>query len=238
MPIAKPIFDLSEEYHQLALGLDLPEVELEGVSPEEARIRSEAGRSALIALKSTSEQPDWFERFEMLTRGGWPWRQACYIAWASMPKEGRKPASQDRLATQFLNLTSDRAISTWRKKNPAIDSMVAILQSAELWEHRADSFKNLINGMKKAGMDYKFFNHLKLFLEMTGDYVPLAQLAAVIKRKASGGAHEVDEEILEELAVGVEELANLIPSPTPGPSPFANTANGEGGEEAGDDAAD
>lgn len=210
MPIVKPIYELGEEYAQLALGLELPEVELEGISPEEARIRSEAGRSALLTLKNTGRQPAWYERFEGLTRGGWPWRQACYIAWASMPKDGREPETQEQLATQFLNLTSDRAISTWRKKNPAIDSMVAIMQSAELWEHRADSFKNLIDGMKRAGMDYKFFNHLKLFFEMTGDYIPLSQLAAVIKRKASGGAHELDEETLEELARGVEELSTNL----------------------------
>lgn len=204
MPIAKPKFDLSDI--QLALGLELPEVELEGISPEEARIRSEAGRSALLTLKSTDKQPTWFERFEMLTNSGWPWRQACYIAWASMPKEGRKPDTQEGLAKEFLNLTSDRAISTWRKKNPAIDSMVAILQSAELWEHRADSFANLIKGMKNSGEDYKFFNHLKLFLEMTGDYVPLTQLAAVLKRKSDGAAHETEEDTLDMLSKGAEEL--------------------------------
>jgi len=206
MPVPQAKFDLSDDYTQLALGLELPEVELEGVSVEEARLRSEAGRSALMSLKATERQPKWFERFEMLTNGGWPWRQATYIAWASMPKEGRKPETQEALAKEFLNLTSDRAISTWRKKNHAIDSMVAILQSAELWEHRADSFANLIKGMKNSGEDYKFFNHLKLFLEMTGDYVPLTQLAAVLKRKTAGGAQEAEEETLDMLAKGVQEL--------------------------------
>lgn len=207
MPVAKPNFALSEEFTQLALGLELPEVELEGVSVEVARLRSEAGRSALLALKATESQPAWFGRFEMLTNSGWPWRQATYIAWASMPKEGRKPDTQEGLAKEFLNLTSDRAINTWRRKNPAIDSMVAVLQSAELWEHRADAFKNLLDGMKNAGNDYKFFHHLKLYLEMTGDYVPLSQLAAVVKRKASGGVKDADEDTLDLLAQGAEELA-------------------------------
>lgn len=209
MPISKPNFalDLSNEpYRQLVLGLDLPEVEMEGVSADEAQVRSDAGRSALLLLKGNTDQPTWFERFESLVQGGWPWRQACYIAWASMPKDGRKPETQEELAKKYLNLNSDRAISTWRKKNPAIESIIAILQSAELWDYRADSFKNLIEGMKKAGSDYKFFNHLKLFMEMSGDYIPLTQLAAVLKRKASGGPHEVDEETVELLAKGVEEL--------------------------------
>jgi len=72
MPIAKPRFELSEEYTQLALGLELPEVELDGVSVEEARLRSEAGRSALLTLKGTPSQPAWFGRFEMLVNSGWP----------------------------------------------------------------------------------------------------------------------------------------------------------------------
>ena len=219
MPVSKPKFELDlsdEKYRQMVLDLDLPEVEAEGISPDEARIRSEAGRSALFLLKATSEQPSWYERFEALVNGGWPWRQAGYIAWASMPKDDRKPATQEQLATTFLNLNSDRAISTWRKKNPSIETMIALLQSAELWEHRADSFKNLIDGMKKSGTDYKFFNHLKLYLEMSGDYVPLTQLAAVLKRKASGGPHEMDEETVELLAQGVEELqSDLTPSPFP-----------------------
>ncbi len=208
MPVPKPNFalDLSnEQYKQMVLSLDLPEVETEGISPEEARTRSEAGRSALL-LKGKDEQPTWLGRFEQLLEGGWPWRQACYIAWASMPKADRKPETQEELAEKYLNLKSDRAISTWRKKNPAIESMIALLQSAELWEFRADSFKNLIDGMKKAGSDYKFFNHLKLFMEMSGDYVPLTQLAAVLKRKAAGGPHEMDEETVDLLAQGVEEL--------------------------------
>lgn len=209
MPVQRPKYeiDLSDEkYHQMVMALDLPEVDADGVSPEEARERSEAGRSALIRLSGTDDQPEWFERFEALVNGGWPWRQAGYIAWASMPKQDRKPETQEELAKKHLNLSSDRAISTWRKKNPAIETMIALLQSAELWEHRADSFKNLIDGMKKSGDDYKFFNHLKLFMEMSGDYIPLTQLAAVLKKKAAGGPHEMDEDTVNLLAKAVEEL--------------------------------
>jgi hypothetical protein len=206
MSISKPAFQLTDEYKQIALDLDLPEVESDGVSVEEARIRSEAGRKALLILKGTQEQPAWFERFEMLIGGGWPWRQAVYIAWASMPKAGRKPETQDDLAKQVLGLTSDRAISTWRSKNAAIDTMIRVMQSAELWEYRADWFDNLVKGMLKAGEDYKFFNHLKLFGEITGDYVPLTQLAAVLKRKADGSPTETDEETLKLLEQGMKEM--------------------------------
>lgn len=206
MPINKPSFDLNAEYVQIALDLELPEVESEGVSVEEARLRSETARAALNVLKGTSQQPTWFERFEMLMDGGWPWRQAVYIAWASMPKTGRMPETQEQLATQYLNLSSDRAISTWRKKNAAINTMIAVLQSSELWDYRADAFKGLIKGMKNAGDDYKFFNHLKLFMEMSGDYIPLTQLAAVLKRKSDGSPAETDEETLRLLEQGAKEM--------------------------------
>ena len=206
MPLPKPNLTLDEEYKQIALDLELPEVESDGVSVEEARLRSEAGRSALSLLKGTQTQPVWFARFEMLIDNGWPWRQAVYIAWASMPQDGRMPKTQAELATQYLNLTSDRAISTWRKKNAAINTMIGILQSSELWEYRADSFKSLIEGMKKSGEDYKYFNHLKLFLEMSGDYVPLTQLAAVLKRKADGSPAEADEDTLKLLEQGAKEM--------------------------------
>lgn len=116
------------------------------------------------------------------------------------------PKTQQELATKFLHLTSDRAISTWRKKNPAINTHIAMLQSSELWEYRADSFKSLVEGMRKSGDDYKFFNHLKLFLEMSGDYVPLTQLAAVLKRKADGSPTEADEETLQLLERGAKEM--------------------------------
>jgi hypothetical protein len=181
MPIQKPNFGLDASYQQLALELELPEVESEGVSVDEAQRRSLTARSALVKLKGEFDQPSWYETFERLMEGGWPWRQATYIAWASIPKEGRKPETQSELAKQFLGLTSDRAISTWRRRNPAIDEMVTVLQSAPLWDHRADVFDALI-GMAKE-KDYKSHNDRKLFLELTGDYVPISKLAAELTRK-------------------------------------------------------
>jgi len=219
MPLLqKPKFELDPEYQQLALDLDVETLAMESqVSPEEARLRSETALRALLSTKGNLPNSvnaqlgvgielSWFAPFEALLNGGWPWRQAAYIAWASMPTP-RSPKTQDELAIQFLGLTSDRAISTWRKKNPAIDQMVAVLQSAPLWEHRADAFNNLVAGMKRADADYKFFNHLKLYFEMTGDYVPLTQLAAVLKRKGDGDLSSMSE---EDLASDLEEAATEL----------------------------
>ena len=195
MPVVKPDFRLPEEYRQLILDLDLPEVEMDGVSVEEARRRSE---SALQALKSkTLETAPWLETFFELLDNGWAWRQAAYIAWASTPKEGRQPATQDELARNYLGLTSDRPIATWRKRNPAILEMIAILQSAPLWEQRADHFKALNDGATKARDDYKFFNYLKLAMEMRRDYVPASQVSAELRKKLTGDLSDLSDEELE-----------------------------------------
>lgn len=172
MPIQRP------EY-QLTFDLDIPPSSFldEGnLSAEDVRLRSEAARTALegrVGLK-------WMEEYSRLRDGGWPWRVAAYIAWASSPRANRNPRTQDELATQHLGLTSDRAIATWRKKNPAIDEMVAVLQASPLWDSRADVFEALIANAVEA--DYKTHNDRKLFLELTGDYIPTAKLNAMLAK--------------------------------------------------------
>lgn len=188
-----------EQYQQLVMGLDLPEVEAEGVLPEEARRRSETARQALLLLRGQKDAPEWLPTWEMLMDKGWPSRQAAYIAWASTPSDKRSPKTQQELAV-LLGLGSDRAISTWRKKNPAILETIALLQSAPLWDSRSDAFAGLIAGMKKAGDDYKFYHHLELYLKLTGDYVPTANYVAELKRKLSTDPAEMSEEEVQMLA--------------------------------------
>jgi hypothetical protein len=203
MPIPKPDFSLATEYRQRAFDLDLPEVESECVSVEEARRRSEAARQALEIRRGElgNKSFAWLEDYFSLLDGGWPWRQAAYIAWASSPKDGRMPETQDKLAREYLGLNSDRVIATWRSKNPAIVDMIAFLQAAPLWEHRADQFRALAEGANKAGTDYKFFNHLKLAMEMRGDYVPRSELEALLRGKSeSGDLADVSREELERQA--------------------------------------
>jgi hypothetical protein len=203
MPIVKPDYDLPEEYRQLALELDAAGEA--GISPDEARVRSEAAMRAFMRLKGTKEQPGWFEEFRNLWDGGWPWRQAVYIAWASTPRVGRQPNSQDELAKTLLGLTTDRAISTWRKRNPAIDEMIAVLQSAPLLKHRADYFQALDVGARQAGSDYKFFNHLKLTLEILGIYVPISELRALIRKKVGSDREDMDEMELDTLLKDIHQ---------------------------------
>ncbi len=196
-------FTEDDKLQQMVLELDLPEVQLDGITPDQARLRAETARHALES-KTGNDAPAWLNDYFMLQEKGWPFRQAAYIAWASTPSDKRQPKTQQELAA-LLGLSSDRAISTWRKKNPAILETIALMQSAALWTHRSDAFANLIDGMKQAGSDYKFFNHLKLYLEMTGDYVPTSKFMADLKKKLSTDASDLSDEEIGMLARAYED---------------------------------
>ena len=196
--------------YQLQLDLDLPE-ETTGqdgrvLTAEEIRLRSETARQLFEKRKGSREQPDWFNEYEELRNGGWPWRVAAYIAWASSPRVGRKPKTQDEMAREFLGLTSDRAVATWRKRNPAINEMVTVMQSAPLWEHRREIFSALLAVAVQP--DYKSHNDRKLALEILGDYIPAAKLAAILTRRGVG--ENLSEYSEEELAVLSGEVEKLI----------------------------
>ena len=217
MPISKPDYALPR---QLALELDLPEDEIRQgeviLSTDEVQRRSETARLALNSLRGQPGAPGWLSDYWQLIEGGWPWRVAAFIAWASSPRKDRRPATQDELATKHLGLTSDRAISTWCKRNPAIIEMIALLQAAPLFQHRADAFDSLVKGMLQSGGDYKFFNHLKLFMEMSGDYVPTSKLSAELRKKLGGDLSELSDDELAALAGELENVKNKSPQKTPG----------------------
>ena len=173
MPIQKPDYQLSLP---LDLEEEVPSSTFHVPSPEEARLRSETARTAF----EMRTEFKWQDEYRRLRDGGWPWRVAAYIAWASSPRASRVPKTQDELAQKHLGLTSDRAIITWRKKNPAVDEMVALLQAAPLWDYRAEVFQALTANAVKP--DYKTHNDRKLFLELTGDYIPTAKLSAMLAK--------------------------------------------------------
>lgn len=183
----------------MPLGLEIEEIdpdERSFVSPEEAALRSETARKAL-ELRGIENEPAWMEMYRKLREAGWPWRVACYIAWASSPKSGRWPKTQEELATQALGLTSDRQIGTWRSKNPAINETITLLQAAPLFEHRSDIYAALINSASRP--DYKSHQDRKLALELLGDYIPRLR---VDQRDVSNlkDMDELPDEELEKIA--------------------------------------
>lgn len=199
MPVQRPDY-------QLTFDLDLPEEEPDLSAPfntEDIRLRSETARQALEGKADLK----WLDEYNKLREGGWNWRVAAFIAWASMPRNKRLPRTQEELATNYLGLTSDRQINTWRKKNPAIDEMIASLQAAPLWKYRAEVFQALTINAKKP--DYKTHNDRKLFLELTGDYVPTAKLQAMLA-KGNISKEDLSEYSDAELAAMYRQLITEI----------------------------
>lgn len=170
---------------QLKFDLGLDEVEevaeSETLSQEQVRMISEAARH----IFEDEYKPEWFRDYLTLVEQGWPWRIATYIAWASSPKIGRQPATLKDLAEQVLGLGSPRVINNWRRKYPSIETIVSMMQSKALWDHRADVMETLAKNA--AEPDYKYFNDRKLFLEMLGDYVPKSQM------QVSGSVKSLEE---------------------------------------------
>lgn len=176
---------------QLSLGLDIPDddrSEKGYISPTEAALRSIIARAAL----GTEQIPEWFEDYKTLLELGWPWRVACYIAWASSPKIGRWPKTIGDLATEVLGLASARKVFDWRKKNPSIDEMVGIFQAAPMMAYRADAFRAL--GESAANPDHRHNPDRQLMFKMTGDFVDRQKL------EMSGSAETLSDFSDEELS--------------------------------------
>jgi len=168
-----------EYFEQMAFDLDLPEEERGAggyVTPEEAQRRSLAAQGALTVMGQASA-PMWFEQYTMLLAAGWPWRVACYIAWASSPKKSRWPRTQEELATAVLGLTSDRQVATWRKRNPGIDEVISVLQALPLVEHRADIYAALIESATNP--DHRNHPDREMALELLGDYTKQVKVDTV-----------------------------------------------------------
>lgn len=188
------------------MALNLGEVESveedEGnMSPEQARLISHEARIAFelkIAAKKDGNAYTfpWAEEYLLLREAGFSWRIASYIAWASSPKKGRWPSTQMELASKVLGLTSDRVIGNWRKKNEIIDALIAKLQAAPLMEHRRDVFEALIAVASKP--DHRSNPDRRLYLEMTGDYVPHAKID--VNRRGVEDETDLSDAELERIA--------------------------------------
>lgn len=150
--------------------------------------------------------PLWMEEYHRLLGQGWKWRTAAWIAWAASPKVGRWPATQMELATQVLGLTSDRTIIAARKKNPAIDEMVGVMQAAPLMEHIRDINEALAASAQLVGRNGN--PDRKLAYEMLGLYAPKVRVESgkLLPEKTE----DMSAEQLAELKAGLEEkLAEL-----------------------------
>lgn len=141
-------------------------------------------------IEGTEEVPSWADMYQQLLNANVRPRIAAYVAWATMPKKYRYPETQDKLATEILGLTSDRAIATWRKKYPEIDMMVSQLQAEAMLEYRPGAFHAL--GSVASDPSYRANPDRRLFFEMTRDYTP--------RQKIEGdGNSTVGHKVLDQL---------------------------------------
>lgn len=192
-----------KKYSQLTFDNDIAEIdavddELE-ISSGNARETMEEMVNLFIdgpqAEGSNGEDRSWFRLYVDLARKKMPWRLAAYIAWASVPKIKRWPATQIKLAREVLGLKSDRVLIRWREENPEIDAMIAQLQDREFFEHRAEVLKALAESA--ANPNYKNHQDRRLYLEMSGDHSTRIEVDDKRNRGKNDVADMSDEELLE-----------------------------------------
>lgn len=149
--------------------------------------------------------PRWMELYQKLLEGGWRWEIAVYIAWRAMPRKYRYPETQEELARQCLGLSSDRAIATWRKRNPFIDEYITILQGELVF----DRIPDILDAMTEvaATPDYKGNADRKLALEMTGRYTPSSKITAEMAKKLVNSKPEDLEDLSDDELRRIEETA-------------------------------
>lgn len=225
--------DPMEDLVQLALGLSdvdpVEDGEQQPMSPEEARLVSETARQAVEGnLRLTKPDLDkgefsWLEDYLQLYRAGWPWRIASFIAWAASPKQNRWPKTQEELA-HLIGLSTDRAIGNWRRKNPSIDQVIAMMQAAPLIAHRRDIYEAL--AVSASSTDHRSNPDRKLALEILGDYTPRMKVEDE-RLRAMDGAQVMSRKQLEKLA-GTEFVGEESPLASMASDPSTHEADAPG----------
>jgi hypothetical protein len=201
------------------------------LSVADVRAKEITFRQILInngTIDEDEQIPDWADVYQQLLNANIRPRVAAYIAWATMPKKYRYPETQEKLATEVLGLTSDRAIATWRKKYPEIDMMITQLQAEAMLEYRPGAFHAL--GTVASDPTYRANPDRRLFFEMTKDYTPRLKnelddgkgvgrkVLGELKKKSTADLIELlgpdALSLMQELEEELED-SDLTPSPSP-----------------------
>jgi len=212
---------LDKPVYQLQMPLEGIE---DAIPPNDEGMTSEAALAALSALRvkepnyidgidgkpvlmgEREAAPRWMDLYKRLVDGGWKWRVAVYIAWAAQPKKYRWPETQEELATKCLGLTSDRAIATWRKKNPSIDETISVLQGAIIFDALPDAMNAMVEVASEA--DYKGHQDRKLLFEMAGVYTPSSKITAEMAKKLVNSSPDDLEDLSDEELRRIEKTAH------------------------------
>ena len=167
-------------------------------------LTGEDGKTIQVGVREVA--PRWMDLYKRLVEGGWKWRVAVYIAWAAQPKKYRWPETQEELAIKCLGLTSDRAIATWRKKNPSIDETISVLQGAIIFDALPDAMNAMVEVASQS--DYKGHQDRKLMFEMTGIYTPSSKITAEMAKKLVNSNADDLEDLSDEDLRRIENLAH------------------------------
>ena len=138
------------------------------------------------------------ERGEARTRRRWDWRKALYIAWASVPRSKRNPATLEGLC-DLLGLTSSGSVRNWRRNDPEIVERIASLPAELLLDHVADVLDALTTVAEMP--DPKAHPDRKLFLEITKVYHPkgLVEVEGRLGLEAGDPLEDEEQTAVEEL---------------------------------------
>ena len=130
--------------------------------------------------------------YGLLVNEGWSKRQAMYMAWKSHPPDARSgagmPAKQIRLFVDVLCLRSDSAVRQWRRKFPDMEGRVLTIQRQGPLAHYRPM---VLHKMAEGAILDEYTPDRRLFLEMTGDYLPTSKMDANVA--TSDGGMTVEE---------------------------------------------
>ncbi len=91
--------------------------------------------------------------------------QLKFIEWLAIPREERSPPTQDLLASKMS--INRRTLYRWRQEE---DLQKAVLQRAR--DFLSDDLPNIYGALRREAKKGSY-QHIKLALEMTGEYNPI-----------------------------------------------------------------
>ena len=125
--------------------------------------------------------------YGLLVNEGWSERQAMYMAWKSHPPEALRgaglPITQIKLCVDVLCLKSDAAVRQWRRKYPDMEGRILTIQRQGPLAHYRPM---VLHKMAEGAILTEYTADRRLFLEMTGDYVPASKMDANVATSDSG----------------------------------------------------
>lgn len=169
-------------------GLDVPAKPIEDQSHAAAR----------AAFELMLADVPFGDSYSAIIAEGWPWRDAAYIAWKSMPKAIRQPATEEAFC-ELIGINRS-TMQKRRRKNPMIDVRAAKgVVTAVLNE----SIDDVVGALVDSATDpsYKHHPDRKMFLEMTGAYTPKQDVTLTPGKQEKEADTMSDDELARQAAL-------------------------------------